>query len=78
MNPARARYYGRYSHVLAQLEDYKGAIEAGETALKLDPSLVQAHAFLAEVCETVGDKNRAAYHKRMLKSFKTIPTTAVE
>ena len=76
MNPARARYYGRYSHVLAQLEDYQGAIEAGETALKLDPSLVQAHAFLAEVCETVGDKNRAAYHKRMLKSFKTIPAPA--
>lgn len=73
LNPARARYYGRYSHVLGQLGDYVGALEAGEKALELDPSLVQAHAWLAEICTTLGNKQRADYHKSRMEAFKTAP-----
>jgi predicted CXXCH cytochrome family protein len=73
LNPTRARYYGRYSHVLGQLGDYQGALEAGEKALALDPSLVQAHAWLAEICQKLGDEKSAAHHKGRMQSFKTIP-----
>lgn len=73
LNPERAKYYGRYSHVVGQLGDYKTAIETAEKALVLDPSLVQAHAWLAEICEKVGDQQRAAYHKAMVQSFEVRP-----
>ena len=74
LNPERAKYYGRYSHVVGQLGDLKAAIDAAEKALTLDPSLVQAHAWLAEICLKVGDEQRAAYHKGMVKSFETVPS----
>jgi len=78
LNPERAKYYGRYSHVVGQLGDYKTAIETAEKALILDPSLVQAHAWLAEICQKVGDEQRAAYHKSMVQSFETGPSAPSE
>ncbi len=77
LNPERAKYYGRYSHVAGQLGDFKTAIETAEKALILDPSLVQAHIWLAEICQQVGDEQRAAYHKRMAQSFEPSPDAPI-
>ena len=62
LNPARSRYYGRYAHVLGQLGDLSGGIQAAEKALELDPSLAQAHQWLSAAYEKRSNVERAEYH----------------
>lgn len=70
LNPARSRYYGRYAHVLGQLGDISGGIQAAEKALELDPSLAQAHQWLSAAYEKRSNPKRAEYHKRMAEIFE--------
>ena len=69
VNPHRSRYYGRYAHVLGQLQEYSRGVAAAEQALELDPSLVQAHQWLQLTWEHRGIADRAEYHRRMAEQL---------
>lgn len=69
VNPHRSRYYGRYAHVLGQLQEYSRGVQAAEKALELDPSLVQAHQWLQMTWEHRGMADRADYHRRMAEQM---------
>jgi tetratricopeptide (TPR) repeat protein len=69
VNPHRSRYYGRYAHVLGQLQEYSRGVQAAEQALELDPSLVQAHQWLQLTWEHRGIADRAEYHRRMAEQL---------
>lgn len=69
VNPHRSRYYGRYAHVLGQLQEYSRGVRAAEQALELDPSLVQAHQWLQLTWEHRGIADRAEHHRRMAEQL---------
>ena len=69
VNPHRSRYYGRYAHVLGQLQEYSRGVAAAESALELDPSLVQAHQWLQQTYEHRGIEKLAEYHRRMAEQL---------
>jgi tetratricopeptide (TPR) repeat protein len=69
VNPHRSRYYGRYAHVLGQLQEYSRGVAAAERALELDPSLVQAHQWLQMTYEYRGIEKLADYHRRMAEQL---------
>lgn len=71
LNPDRARYYGRYAHVLGQLGDVGASIQAGEKALMLDPSLSQAHAWLVGMYKLRGDDTNAKIHQERFELFQS-------
>lgn len=70
LNPKRARYHGRYAHVLGQLGNQRASVEAGEKALELDPSLIQTHEWLVQMYRLLGDVPNADRHQRKLDLFR--------
>ncbi|MFN9720708.1 MAG: tetratricopeptide repeat protein [Planctomycetota bacterium] len=71
LNPNRARYHGRYAHVLGQSGDLNASVRAGERALELDPSLLQTHDWLVQMYQLLGDAANANRHQRQLEMFRT-------
>jgi predicted CXXCH cytochrome family protein len=68
-SPYRSKYFGRLAHVLGQLGDFDAGIEAANKSLELDPSLVLSHAWLANVYEHLGQKDKARFHLQRLRNF---------
>jgi tetratricopeptide (TPR) repeat protein len=67
LNPQRSHYYGRLAHVLGQAGEKEAAIAAAKKCLELNPSLMQTHAWLAEVYTVMGDARNAAYHSAIVE-----------
>lgn len=67
VNPDKSRHWGRYAHILGRLGEQAEGIRAAEKALELDPSLIQAHQWLAEVHGERGDLIRSEKHKRQVE-----------
>lgn len=54
VNPWRAEYFGRYSHVLGRLGEVEAALKAGQRCAELDPSLAFIHTWMAELHQRQG------------------------
>lgn len=65
--PWNYEYFGRQAHMLGSLGLYDDAIKAAEQALKLNPTEMQLHQWLAEVCEFRNDLEKAKHHRRQLE-----------
>ena len=55
--------------MLGQLQEYSRGVAAAESALELDPSLVQAHQWLQQTYEHRGIEKLAEYHRRMAEQL---------
>jgi Tetratricopeptide repeat/Cytochrome c554 and c-prime len=60
------------------LGNHQRAIEAVEKALEIDPSLGGVHQFLAVICDSAGQFEKARYHRELgrkfpLYGFETVP-----
>jgi len=67
-NPWRAEFYGRYAHVLGQLNEMPEAIKAAQKCLELNPTLSHVHMWLAEVYDksenhVLADQHREIYQR---------------
>ena len=67
-NPWRAEFYGRYAHVLGQLNEMPGAIKAAQKCLELNPTLSHVHMWMAEVYDksenhVLADQHREIYRR---------------
>lgn len=63
VNPGRAEFHGRYSHVLGTLGDWPAAIAAGERCLELNPMLTHVHLWLADAYDRTNQPTAAAQHR---------------
>ncbi len=70
VNPTRSRHYGRYTHVLGQLDEVREGIEAAKRALELNPSLVQTHQWLVDAYTKRGNLEAARMHEQIVNLFK--------
>ncbi len=73
VNADRSRHWGRYAHILGQLGEHSEGIRAAEKALELDPSLVQAHQWLAEIYAERDDQIRSDLHQRQVELLTAKP-----
>ena len=63
VNDTSSTYYGRYAHVLGRLQEFELGIKAAERTIELNPSLPQAHLWLAETYELQGNSEKSRFHK---------------
>ncbi len=64
-NPWRAEFYGRYAHVLGQLNELPAAIQAAQKCLELNPTLSHVHIWLAEVYDRNQNPDLADQHRKI-------------
>ncbi len=72
VNPQRPNYYGRFAHVLGQLDELPRGIEYAEKCLSMNPSLFQTHSWLVEAYRRSGNEELAARHEATLKQFESV------
>lgn len=70
INPARSLYPGRLTHILGMRQKYSESMRTAELALKLNPSLVQAHQWLAMAYERQGNAVKSKYHQDMIQKLR--------
>lgn len=70
VNPQRSLYPGRLTHVLGIQGKLAEGIRTAEQALSLDPSLLQAHQWLAIAYGRSGDSKKSAHHQDMVNKLK--------
>ena len=62
VNPAHAAFHGRQAHILGQLGDFERAIQEAHQAIELDPTLSQAHEWLAHVYQLRRQEELSKHH----------------
>ncbi len=67
INPWQARNHARRAMMLAGLGDLSGAIEAGETAIELDPSNTKTRRWLIGAYQQRGDAIQSQRHAEILR-----------
>jgi hypothetical protein len=70
VNPSRAAFHGRQAHILGQLGDFDRAIEEAHRAIELDPTLSQAHEWLAQVHQLRGAMVESRHHQNMARRLR--------
>ncbi len=66
-NPWRAEFYGRYAHVLGQMNELSPAIQAAQKCLELNPTLSHVHSWLAEVYDRTKNPDLADQHRKIYR-----------
>lgn len=69
INPWRAEYFSRYSHVLGQLGEFEAAIQAGHKCVELDPTLAHIHAWLADIYKRRGQLEQSRKHEELFRQL---------
>ena len=69
VNPAHAAFHGRQAHILGQLRDFDRAIQEANKAIELDPTLSQAHEWLARVYQLRRDNEQSKYHREKARKL---------
>lgn len=70
VNPSHATFHGRQAHILGQLGDFDRAIKAANRAIELDPTLSQAHEWLAQVHQMRRQKELSNHHLDMARRLR--------
>ena len=70
VNPWRAEYFGRYSHVLGQLGDFEAAIKAGQRCAELDPTLPQIHSWMADLYQRHGQADLSRQQREIYEKLR--------
>ena len=69
VNPWRAEYFSRYSHVLGQLGEFEAAIQAGQKCAELDPTLAHIHAWMADIYKRRGQPELCRKHEELFRQL---------
>ena len=69
VSPTHADFHGRYAHILGQLGDIDRGIKEANRAIELDPTLSQAHEWLAQVYQTRKREDLSKYHQEMARKL---------
>ena len=69
VNPAHAAFHGRQAHILGQLGDFDRAIQEANKAIELDPTLSQAHEWLARVYQLRRENDLSKYHREQARKL---------
>ncbi len=70
VNPSHAAFHGRQAHILGQIGDFDRAIQAANRAIELDPTLSQAHEWLAQVHQMRRQKDLSKHHQDMSRRLR--------
>lgn len=69
VNPAHAAFHGRQAHILGQLGDFDRAIREANKAIELDPTLSQAHEWLARVYQLRRENELSKHHREQARKL---------
>lgn len=69
VNPAHAAFHGRLAHILGQLGDFDRAIQEANKAIDLDPTLSQAHEWLARVYQLRRENELSKHHREQARKL---------
>lgn len=70
VNTSHAAFHGRQAHILGQLGDFDRAIEEANRAIELDPTLSQAHEWLAQVHKIRRQDDLSKHHQEISRKLR--------